>query len=64
MRYIGICNLSGLAKNNFGKEALGCNESILLHGSNGKRTLIITPHWWMRGEKSSIKNNGVVQLGV
>ena len=53
-----------LIKNNFGKEALGCKEGILSHGSNGKKTLIITPHWWMRSEKSPIKNNEVVQLRI
>ena len=42
IRHIKISNLSGLTKNNFVKEALGCKKSILPHNSNGKRTLIIT----------------------
>ena len=64
LRHIGISNLSGLTKHNFGREALGCKKGFLLYGSNGKRTLIITPHQWMRSEEGSVKNNWMAQLGV
>ena len=64
LRHIGISNSSGLTKHNFGKEALGCKKGILSHGSNGKRTPIITPHQWMRSEEGPIKNNWMAQLEV
>ena len=62
MRLIGISNSSGLAKNNFDGEALSCKKGILPYSSNGKRTPIITPHWWMRSEESPVKNNRVAQF--
>ena len=53
-----------MTKHNFGRKALGYKKGILSHGFNGKRTLIITPHWWMRSEEGPVKNNWMVQLGV